>query len=245
MHPDNDFDAQSVAKGLLREARTGSLATLMVKTGDPFCSLVNVATAVDGTPLLLISRLALHTQNIAADARVSLLLAEQQDGDPLQSARVMLMGGAGVTMAEEDARRFLVRHPGAVLYAGFKDFGFYRVTIKAAHLVAGFGRIVDLSAPDILTEIEGAQTLIDAEAEICTHMNEDHADAVRLYATQLLGAPDADWRCVGCDPEGLDLQAGARGLRLPFPVRVTTPGAFRHTLKTLADRARQGHGRER
>ena len=244
MHPDDDFDAESVTKRLLREARTASLATLTVQAGSPFCSLVNVATAVDGAPLLLISRLALHTRNIEADSRVSLLLAERQDdGDPLQRARVMLTGAAGITTAEYDKRRFLARHPDAALYAGFKDFGFYRVTLDAAHLVAGFGRIVDLAAPEILTNVEGAQTLIEAEPEVCAHMNEDHADAIQLYATVLLGAPNAAWQCVGCDPEGMELQAGGRALRLPFPLPVRTPGALRQTLKTLADVARDGQVR--
>jgi putative heme iron utilization protein len=239
MQTEKEFDAGSTTKRLLREARIGSLATLMAKTGDPYCSLVNVATAADGSPLLLISRLALHTQNIEADARVSLLLAEQSGADPLQSARVMLMGVAAITRVEAEKRRFLVRHPAAVGYAGFKDFGFYRVALKGAHLVAGFGRIEDLSASEVLTDVEAAQSLVEAEPEICAHMNEDHADAVRLYATRLLGAPDADWRCVGCDPEGLDLQAGQRVLRLPFPTIVRTPGVLRQTLKLLADRARE------
>jgi hypothetical protein len=74
-------------------------------------------------------------------------------------------------------------------------------------------------------------------------MNADHAEACRLYATSLLGAPDGDWRCVGCDPEGLDLQHGRTGLRLPFPQRVTSPLALRAVLKQLAERARAGTSR--
>jgi len=243
MQTDSAFDATATAKKLLRGARAASLATLMVSNGDPYCSLVNVATAADGSPLLLISRLALHTQNIEKDARVSLLLAEQGDGDPLERARVMLTGVASIIQADDEQRRFLARHPGAAVYAGFKDFGFYRVSLKGAHLVAGFGRIVDLSAAQLLTGVKGAESLIEAEAEISAHMNEDHADAVRLYATRLLGAPDAEWRCVGCDPEGLDLQAGADARRLVFPAPVQTPGALHQTLKALADKARTSPSR--
>jgi putative heme iron utilization protein len=69
-------------------------------------------------------------------------------------------------------------------------------------------------------------------------MNQDHPDACRLYATRLLGASDGDWRCVGCDPDGLDLQFERIGLRLPFPQRVAQPGALRAVLKQLADQAR-------
>ena len=71
-----DFDPKTAAKKLLREGRSGALATLMAGTGDHYCSLVNVATAADGAPLLLISRLAVHTKNVLADPRVSLMIDE-------------------------------------------------------------------------------------------------------------------------------------------------------------------------
>ena len=77
-----------------------------------------------------------------------------------------------------------------------------------------------------------------AEQDVVAHMNRDHIDAVRLYATKLLGAPDGNWRCVGCDPEGLDLQAGRIGLRLPFTQRVQSPNTLRQVLKELAEKAR-------
>ena len=69
-------------------------------------------------------------------------------------------------------------------------------------------------------------------------MNADHADAVRLYATKLLGAPDGEWRCVGCDPEGLELQLDRTALRLPFPQRVRAPGVLRQMLKQMVEQAR-------
>ena len=61
MQPTPDFELALAAKKLLREGRSGALATLMQGSCDPYCSLVNVATAADGAPLLLISRLAVHT----------------------------------------------------------------------------------------------------------------------------------------------------------------------------------------
>ena len=94
MQPSPDFNPAAAAKKLLREGRSGALATLMPGSGDPYCSLVNVATAADGAPLLLISRLAVHTKNILADPRVSLMIDERKAGDPLQGARIMLMGTA-------------------------------------------------------------------------------------------------------------------------------------------------------
>jgi putative heme iron utilization protein len=236
--PKPAFDAKTAAKRLMREARSGALATLMAGSGDPYCSLVNVASAADGAPLLLISQLALHTRNVLVDARVSLMLDERKEGDPLQGARVMLMGVAARTESADARRRYLARQPEAEMFAGFADFAFYEVKLKGAHLVAGFGRIVDLKAEDLLTDLSGAETLVAAEPEVIEHMNADHAETCRLYATKLLGAPDGEWRCVGCDPEGLDLQWNRVGLRLPFPQRVTQPGVLRAMLKQMAAQAR-------
>jgi putative heme iron utilization protein len=233
-----DFDPKAAAKRLMRESRSGALATLMAGTGDPYCSLVNVATAADGAPLLLISQLAVHTRNILADPRVSLMLDERKEGDPLQGARVMLMGRARKTASADARRRYLAHQPEAEMFAGFGDFALYEVRLNGAHLVAGFGRIVDLKPADLLTELAGAEALLAAEPEVIEHMNTDHADTCRLYATKLLGAADGDWRCVGCDPDGLDLQCERTGLRLPFPQRVTQPGALRAVLKALAEQAR-------
>jgi heme iron utilization protein len=232
------FDAKSAARKLLREARSGALATLSPPRQDPYCSLVNVATLADGAPLLLLSRLALHTRNLLHDPRVSLLLDERKEGDPLEGARVMLQGTVASTVDAHARRRYLARQPEAEMFVDFADFGFYRMILEGAHLVAGFGRIVDLSAADLLTEVDDAAALLDAEPEIVAHMNDDHADTVRLYARALLHAPDGAWRCVGCDPDGLELQLGRTALRLNFPHRVTAPGALRQTLKSLAEEAR-------
>jgi hypothetical protein len=238
MKPLSDFNPVTAAKKLLREARSGALATLMPGTGDPYCSLVNVATSFDGAPLMLISKLAIHTKNVIADSRVSLMLDERREGDPLEGARVMLMGRAAVTTDGHDRRRYLARQPEAAMFAGFADFAFYRIEISAAHLVAGFGRIVDLKPQDILVDPAGADDLLAAEERASAHMNEDHADACRLYATKLYGAPDGDWRCAGFDPEGLELQNGRVAVRVPFPQRVNGAGPLRAVLVQMAETAR-------
>jgi len=210
----------------------------MPDSGDPYCSLVNVTTAADGAPVLLISKLAVHTKNILADPRVSLMIDERKEGDPLRGGRIMLMGTAVATDDQDVRRRYLDRQPEAEMFAGFADFGFYRINLRGAHLVAGFGSIVDLKPEDILTPIEDATELTAAEPDILTHMNQDHADTCRLYATKLLGAADGAWRCVGCDPDGLELQLDRTALRLPFPQRVRAPAVLRVVLKQLADQAR-------
>jgi heme iron utilization protein len=241
MQPDADFDPSNLARRLLRCSRQGALATLMAGSGDPYCSLVNLASHPDGSPILLISRLALHTRNILGDPRVSLMLDERAPGDPLEGARIMLSGTAAETTADDIPllrRRYLNAHPSAELFVDFKDFAFFRIRPKGAHLVAGFGRIVDLAPDRFLADLGGAEALIEAEQGAVDHMNADHRDALTLYATKLLGAEDAQWRCTGCDPDGIDLQADGKALRLDFPDRVSGPGELRKMLVRLAGEAR-------
>ncbi|MGB9115831.1 HugZ family protein [Bradyrhizobium sp.] len=241
MQPTADFDPGRLARSLLRRSRQGALATLTVGSGDPYCSLVNVASHPDGSPILLISRLAVHTRNLLGDARISLMLDERAEGDPLEGARIMLGGRAEEAAGSEleiVRRRYLNAHPSAEAFVGFKDFSFFLLRPSGTHLVAGFGRIVDLKPEQFLTDIANASALVEAEQGAIDHMNADHRDAANLYATKLLGAEQADWRCTGCDPDGIDLQAGAKTLRLDFPERVTGPGELRRMLVKLAEEAR-------
>lgn len=238
-----DFVPVEVAKTLLRAIRTGTLATLDRNTGHPFASLVNVATDIDGSPLILVSKLATHTANLERDGRASLLLAETGKGDALAHPRLTVLG-MFEPVARDGAdeprirRRFLAHHPKSELYAGFADFAFWRMQVVSAHLNGGFARAADLIAADVLTDVSDAAALIDVEEGAVEHMNADHAEACRLYATKLLGAPAGDWRCVGIDPDGIDLQNGLLALRLAFPQRVTGPGPLRAVLRQLAEQAR-------
>jgi hypothetical protein len=235
-----DFEPAKAVRSLLRRSRQGALATLMAGSSDPYCSLVNVASHPDGSPVLLISRLAIHTKNLLADARVSLMLDERVEGDPLEGSRIMLSGHAEEVTSDRQTvrRRYLNAHPSAEAFVDFKDFSFFRIHLSGTHLVAGFGRILDLKPAQFLTDISDAGALLEAEQSAVEHMNTDHQEALGLYATRLLGAGAADWRCSGLDPEGIDLQAGNKTLRLDFPERVTGPGELRKMLVRLVERAR-------
>ncbi len=246
-----DFKPLELAKGLLRSIRTATLATLDRNTGHPFGSLVNVATDADGSPVILVSRLATHTANLEADGRASVLLAqsgkETEKGDALTHPRLTVLGRfAPVTRDDADEprirRRFLARHRKSELYAGFADFSFWRMTVASAHLNGGFARAADLNARDVLTDISDAAALIEAEEGAVAHMNDDHTEALRLYAVKLLGAADGGsanhWRCVGIDPDGLDLHHLGTSLRLTFPQRVTAPSELREVIKQMVDQAR-------
>lgn len=241
--PAPDFDPIGVAKTLLRATRAGSLATIDRNTGHPFASLANVATDVDGAPLILVSRLSTHTANLEKDARASMLLASTGKGDPLAHPRLTVLGTfvqveRGSADEPRVRRRFLARHPKSELYVGFADFSFWRLNTVSAHLNGGFARAADLKAAEVLTDLAGAAGLIEAEDGAIAHMNDDHADAVRLYATRLLKGEDGTWRLTGLDPDGLDLALGDATLRLPFPARVVDAQSLRKTVVDLAAKAR-------
>lgn len=144
-------EAIETVRRLLVEAQRATLATVMADGSGPYASLVLVATDAKGVPILLLSGLAEHSKNIAADPRVSLLI----DGtlgmaEPLTGARATLMGRIEPAKDTDARSRYLTRHPSAEAYAGFGDFGFWRVQVQRAHLVAGFGRIVGLTGAEIL-----------------------------------------------------------------------------------------------
>jgi heme iron utilization protein len=231
------------ARRLLRAVDRATLATSC--DGWPYASLVLVAVDHDATPILLISDLARHTLNLKAEPRVSLLF----DGtggldDPLTGARATVLGRAERVGRESAdavrlAARYCARHPSASLYAGFGDFAFYRVDVARAHLVAGFGRIHWVEAAELLRPADDAAALAAAEADIVRHMNEDHADAVELYATRLLGRNGGGWVLTGIDPEGADLRRGGEVVRLDFGTPVRDPEGARAELVRLVETARQ------
>ncbi len=238
---DPDFDPIAESKRLLRGVRAGTLATL-TGSGDPFASLVTVATDPEGSPLLLVSQLSAHTRHLDKDARCSLLLAETGVGDPLAHPRLTITGSA-TKVLEPVARaavraRFLARHPKAELYADFADFSFWRIAMDQIHLNGGFARAARFPANRLTTQIDDAGNLVAAEAGAVAHMNADHADALALYARVLAGKPPGAWVATGLDPDGMDLAYEDLTARLAFPNRITTPGDLRKVLVELAAQAR-------
>jgi putative heme iron utilization protein len=240
MESRSEFSAPKAARRVLRRAATGALATLD-RNGAPFASLVTAATTPAGEPILLISRLAVHTRNLERNPQASLLVVGPggEGGDPLAGARLSLKGAVGPR--DDDPmlrRRFLAVHPEAAGYADFSDFSFRRFTVAGGHLVAGFGRIVDLTAEEILTDVGQAGDLIAAEESAVAHMNDDHAQALALYATRFGGFPDGDWTMTGVDPDGIDLRSGETRARVDFAEPVTTGADLRRVLADMARKAR-------
>lgn len=197
---------EAVLAGLARGATKALLATLRPPQAAPYASLVLTATALDGRPVLLLSRLAVHTRNIEADPRASLLL----DGtggarDPLTGPRATIEGRIEVSADPALRSRFLRRYPDAAAYAGFADFAVYVLVPERGHLVAGFGRIVDLGAAQIVRgdKLQAADWAQEPDA-----------------AAQL--SRDTGRHIAGVDPDGVDV-IDERGLtRFPFDIPAGT-----------------------
>lgn len=230
----------AVARRVMRGVDRAALATGQRDAGAwPYPSLVLTALDVDASPLLLISTLADHTRNLMADPRCGLLFDGTAGLDePLTGPRVSILGTAARTDDPRHRDRFVARHPGSAFYAGFGDFAVWRVTVERAHLVAGFGRIHWIPGGEIVHTAAAVEALAGRDADVVGHMNADHADAVRLYATVLAGQADGEWRMTGVDPEGFDLRCGGRIARVPFDRPVADAEAARVELVRLVKRAR-------
>jgi putative heme iron utilization protein len=230
----------TVARSLMRRARSAALSTVLAgDAGQPYGSLVTVACDHDGSPILLFSDLSDHTRNLTAEPRAALLFeAASGRANPQTGPRVGVLGRIRRDDAERLRRRFLARHPGAALYAGFADFHIFRMAVDRAHFVGGFARSLWIDGSDLILPGALADAFATAEADVLEHMNADHAEAVDLYAQRLLGRSGAGWRMVAIDPEGCDLACAGRVARLDFPALVGDMAALRRTLVELADQAR-------
>jgi putative heme iron utilization protein len=237
-------DPGAAARGLMRGCGQATLATHHAGqdaslVGWPVPTLVLVGFDLDATPLLLISRLAEHTRNLEGDPRCGLLFdGTGGHADTLTGPRLSLLGRAVRDGDERRLARFIARHPSASAYAGFADFALWRVEAKRGHMVAGFGRIRAIPPEQLRLAPADWTELAEAEADIVSHMNDDHADAVQLYATTLLGQPAGDWRITGIDPEGCDLRDGTQSARLSFGRRVRDAESARGELVRLVKKAR-------
>ncbi len=228
-------DNRLALRRVIRACRKATLATLLADpAGAPYASLVTVAVDHDLAPILLLSGLADHTRNLAADPRVSLLFdGTAGHANPQTGPRATLMGVAERSTDPRLRARFLAHHPAAAQYAGFGDFGVYRVRPDRAHFVGGFARAVWFEAPFGL-DGAAAAALAEAEGGILAHMNADHADALGRMAGKLGGEAEPGWRMIGIDPDGCDLARGDVVLRQPFERPLDGPAAAPTVLAALA-----------
>jgi len=239
------------ARTLAYLVRSGALATLSRKhAGHPFASVMPYALDELGQPLVLISSMALHTQNLQADPRASLLVTQpvanapgQETGDPLAAARLTLLGearplsGADIGNARET---YLARHPRASYWVDFDDFSFWRLDVKDLYFVGGFAAMDWVTADDY--RAARPDPLADVGPGILDHMNRDHADALIAYARHFARETADEATMIAVDRLGfrLRLRTGDRlhAVRIAFPREVRSAGESRTVLIEMLGQAR-------
>lgn len=242
------LDATTHAKTIIRTARSGAIATVDPTNGWPIATRVGMSTDVDGTPIILISRLAAHTGALLADPRCSLLVGYPGKGDPLAHARVSLACKAteiprDTPRHEQLDNRYLSHQSKAKLYSSLGDFRYFRLEVQSASFNAGFGRAYALTAADLVNAHPANAELAESEIGVLTHMNDDHHVAVGLYAEHFAKAAPGNWRLIGVDAEGIDLADGDDVRRIWFEAELATAKDIHMMLVRMAGEARRALGR--
>jgi heme iron utilization protein len=233
------------ARTLMYLGRIGSLSTLSRKQpGFPFGSVMPYGLDSHGRPIFLISTMAMHTQNLQADSRASLLVTQEDaGGDPLGASRVTLVGNGLPLPAPElgEARSlYLARHANSKYWVDFEDFSFYRMDVVDIYYVGGFGVMGWITAPEYARS--PPDPLADDTGEIIRHMNTDHQDALVLLAREFGGMESEEATMTSVDRLGfhvrLKTRDGVRGLRVGFLQEAATPTEVRKVLVEMVKRAR-------
>ena len=239
------------ARTLVYLGRVGSLSTLSRKQpGFPFGSVMPYGLDGRGRPIFLISTMAMHTQNLQADSRASLLVTQpsstQADagGDPLGASRVTVIGNV-LTIPEPevpDARQlYLERYANSKYWVDFEDFSFYRMDVLDVYYVGGFGVMGWVAASDY--NQAQPDPLADAAAGILEHMNTDHKDALVLLARAFAGIDSQEAVMTSVDRLGFHVRLktpdGMKGARIAFLREVSNPGETRKVLVEMVQQARQ------
>ena len=234
------------ARTLMHSGRIGSLSTLSRKQpGFPFGSLMPYGLDGQGRPIFLVSTMAMHTQNLQADARASLFVTEPDaSGDPLGSSRVTLIGTVSrVSEPELAAARtiYLACYPNSKYWVGFEDFFFYRMEVLDVYYVGGFGVMGWVAASEYYQA--QADPLAEHQSEILQHMNADHKDALILLAKRFTGIDAQEAEMTSVDRLGFHLRLktpdGMKGTRIAFLREVSNPAQAREVFIEMVRQARQ------
>ena len=198
-----------------------------------------------GSPLFLISTMAMHTQNLQADPRASLFVTEPRaSGDPLGSSRVTLIGSVSRIPEPELAVArtvYLTRYPDSKYWVDFDDFFFYRMDVLDVYYVGGFGVMGWVAALDYSQA--QSDPLVEHRNDITQHMNADHKEALILLARRFSGIEAQEAEMTSIDRLGFHLrlktQDGVMGTRIGFLWEVSDPAQAREVFVEMVQQARQ------
>ena len=233
------------ARTLMYLGRIGSLSTISRKQpGFPFGSVMPYGLDEHWRPIFLISTMAMHTQNLQADPRASLLVTQDDTGgDPLGASRVTLVGNVLPVPQSEvaEARKlYLARYANSKYWVDFEDFSFYRMDVVDVYYVGGFGVMGWVSASEY--DRSRPDPLADSMTEIIRHMNADHKDSLALLARESARMESQEATMIAVDRLGfhvrLKTQDGIRGTRIAFLREVSSPAETRKVFVEMVQRAR-------
>jgi heme oxygenase (biliverdin-IX-beta and delta-forming) len=234
------------ARTLVYLGRVGGLSTLSRKQQRfPFGSVMPYGLDDHANPVFLISTMAMHTQNVQADPRSSLLVTQPDTiGDPLGASRVTLIGNTQpipVPEVAEARKLYLARHANSKYWVDFDDFSFYRMDLVDVYYVGGFGVMGWVSASEYYSG--QPDPLADTATDIIQHMNTDHGDALILLARAFAGIESQEVAMTSVDRLGfhvrLNTQDGTRGARIAFLREVSSPAEARKVLVEMVEQARR------
>jgi heme iron utilization protein len=243
--PETSFGER--ARTLLHLERVGSLSTHSLKQpGFPFGSVMPYGLDDRGRPIFLISTMAMHTQNLRADRRASLLVTQADTrGDVLGASRVTLLGEVLPIAASElaEARKlYLTRHENSKYWVDFDDFSFYHMNVVDVYYVGGFGVMGWVKAADYGSA--KPDPLADSAAGIIQHMNADHKDALLHLTRAFAGIQALEAQMTSVDRLGFHISAktqdGMRGARIAFVREVANPVETRTVIIEMLQQARRG-----
>lgn len=234
------------AKKFLRSTRSGILSTHSTRfDGYPFGSVAPFVLDHTCQPVILISNIAEHTKNIIANPKVSLLVFAGAE-DLQANARLTLLGEAAKINKDEDANlraRYLRYLPQAISYFDMHDFAFYRIQIRQARFIGGFGKMSWLSEHDLLPDITTTGSLLaNQEAAIIEHMNTDHAESLIGYCKHFHGVEATQAQMLGIDRDGFDVKANVNNdttvLRFDFEQQIHDAQSARVALAGMSKAAK-------
>ncbi|KAJ0014404.1 hypothetical protein Pint_20157 [Pistacia integerrima] len=202
----------------------GMLSTFSQKyEGYPSGSMVDFACVADGSPILAVSSLAVHTKDLLANRKCSLVVARDPED---RTDLVITLHGDALSVPEKDIATiraaYLAKHPNA-FWVDFGDFQFLRMEPKVVRYVSGVATALLGSGEFSKEEYQASKVdpIAQFSKPVASHMNRDHAEDTRLIVQHSTSIPVDSAYMLDLDSLGFYVKAGYEGntfkLRIPFP----------------------------
>ncbi|RLM86846.1 CMP-sialic acid transporter 2-like [Panicum miliaceum] len=175
----------------------------------PSGSMVDFACDQDGSPILAVSSLAVHSKNLSGNPKCSLVVAKDPED---RTDTVITVYGDAVPVSDEQKdlvrSAYLRRHPDA-FWVDFGDFSFLHIKPKAVRYVSGVATA--LLGSGEFSPAEYKEAKVDPISQFSTPITMKNAKLFQVDFAYMLDV----------DSLGFNVKAGYDGsvlkLRIPFP----------------------------